>query len=227
MPGRVASLAEQLVGALTEGLEPLLARGRAHRLLERDLDDGRLGLHLVAQGVLAAAGGSERGPDDEGERLQKVLATRGWGSRRVCEELIAAGRVTVDGEVAVLGRRVDPDVDPAPPSIIDGLGHEVLAVVAPVAVCIGATVCLVRVLNPDGAGSGVNASAGTGAPASSEGLADAEAAARHALLWTALVEGFSMREQLSFHAAAGAFPSLSLSPLRRLRMRRRRRRARL
>jgi hypothetical protein len=50
--------------------------------------------------------------------------------------------------------RVDPDVDPAPPSIIDGLGHEVLAVVAPVAVCIGATVCLVRVLNPDGAGSG-------------------------------------------------------------------------
>ena len=47
----------------------------------------------------------------QGERLQKVLATRGWGSRRVCEELIAAGRVTVDGEVAVLGRRVDPDVD--------------------------------------------------------------------------------------------------------------------
>ena len=49
------------------------------------------------------------GPD--AERLQKVLATRGWGSRRVCEDLIAAGRVTVNGEVAVLGRRVDPDVD--------------------------------------------------------------------------------------------------------------------
>jgi 23S rRNA pseudouridine2605 synthase len=45
------------------------------------------------------------------ERLQKVLATRGWGSRRVCEELIADGRVTVNGEVAVLGRRVDPEVD--------------------------------------------------------------------------------------------------------------------
>jgi 23S rRNA pseudouridine2605 synthase len=43
--------------------------------------------------------------------LQKVLASVGWGSRRVCEELIAAGRVTVNGEVAVLGRRVDPDVD--------------------------------------------------------------------------------------------------------------------
>ena len=46
-----------------------------------------------------------------GERLQKVLAARGWGSRRVCEELIAAGRVTVNGEVAVLGRRVDPEDD--------------------------------------------------------------------------------------------------------------------
>ncbi len=47
----------------------------------------------------------------QGERLQKVLAARGWGSRRVCEELISAGRVTVNGEVAVLGRRVDPERD--------------------------------------------------------------------------------------------------------------------
>ena len=40
-----------------------------------------------------------------------MLARVGWGSRRVCEELIAAGRVTVNGEVAVLGRRIDPDHD--------------------------------------------------------------------------------------------------------------------
>ncbi len=46
-----------------------------------------------------------------GERLQKVLAATGWGSRRSCEELIAAGRVTVNGEVAELGRRVHPEAD--------------------------------------------------------------------------------------------------------------------
>lgn len=48
------------------------------------------------------------GADDAvGERLQKVLARVGVGSRRAVEELIAAGRVTVNGEVAHLGRRVD------------------------------------------------------------------------------------------------------------------------
>ena len=47
----------------------------------------------------------------QGERLQKVLAARGWGSRRVCEDLIASGRVAVNDVVAVLGRRVDVDHD--------------------------------------------------------------------------------------------------------------------
>ena len=42
-------------------------------------------------------------------RLQKALAAAGLGSRRACEELIAAGRVEVDGVVVTeLGRRVDP-----------------------------------------------------------------------------------------------------------------------
>jgi 23S rRNA pseudouridine2605 synthase len=42
-------------------------------------------------------------------RLQKVLALAGLGSRRACEELILAGRVEVDGRIAELGMRVDPD----------------------------------------------------------------------------------------------------------------------
>jgi len=49
--------------------------------------------------------------DRAGERLQKVLARIGIGSRRVCEDLIAEGAITVNGEVAVLGRRVDVDND--------------------------------------------------------------------------------------------------------------------
>ena len=45
----------------------------------------------------------------EGLRLQKVLAQAGLGSRRACEELIASGRVEVDGQIVVeQGTRVDP-----------------------------------------------------------------------------------------------------------------------
>ena len=51
------------------------------------------------------------GGDAEPERLQKVLARVGCGSRRVCEEMIADGRVTVNGRVAILGDRCDPSVD--------------------------------------------------------------------------------------------------------------------
>ena len=47
----------------------------------------------------------------DGVRLQKVLAERGYGSRRSCEQMIEAGRVTVNGKVAVLGRRIHADVD--------------------------------------------------------------------------------------------------------------------
>lgn len=43
------------------------------------------------------------------ERVSKVLAAAGIASRRGADELVAAGRVRVDGRLAVLGERVDPD----------------------------------------------------------------------------------------------------------------------
>ena len=55
--------------------------------------------------------GSRTPAATSGERLQKVLARLGFGSRRACEELIADGRVSVDGLIAELGRRVDVEHD--------------------------------------------------------------------------------------------------------------------
>src|SRR5918996_5238076 len=57
-------------------------------------------------GINTRSGGA-----DGGERLQKVLARAGFGSRRAAEELIAAGRVRVNGERAELGRRVEVTKD--------------------------------------------------------------------------------------------------------------------
>ena len=67
----------------------------------------------------------------QGIRLQKVLASAGLGSRRVCDDLIAEGRVTVNGEVAVLGRRVDPaadrvELDGAPIGVLPDLVYYLL-----------------------------------------------------------------------------------------------------
>lgn len=45
------------------------------------------------------------------ERLQKLLAQAGYGSRRACEEYIIQGRVTVNGSVATLGQKADPSAD--------------------------------------------------------------------------------------------------------------------
>jgi 23S rRNA pseudouridine2605 synthase len=52
---------------------------------------------------------SDRISDDEmpnEQRLQKILAAAGFGSRRQCEELIEQGRVEVDGHIAQLGEKV-------------------------------------------------------------------------------------------------------------------------
>ncbi len=45
------------------------------------------------------------------ERLQKILAANGFGSRRKVEEFIVAGRVKVNGKIAELGQKADPDID--------------------------------------------------------------------------------------------------------------------
>ncbi len=45
------------------------------------------------------------------ERLQKILSSRGIASRRKAEEYIRAGLVTVNGKVATVGQKADPDVD--------------------------------------------------------------------------------------------------------------------
>jgi 23S rRNA pseudouridine2605 synthase len=45
------------------------------------------------------------------ERVQRALARAGVGSRRACEELVAAGRVTINGRTASLGDKVDSTRD--------------------------------------------------------------------------------------------------------------------
>ncbi|MBI5351325.1 MAG: rRNA pseudouridine synthase [Chloroflexi bacterium] len=45
------------------------------------------------------------------ERLQKLLAQAGYGSRRACEEFIISGRVRVNGVTAILGQKADLSVD--------------------------------------------------------------------------------------------------------------------
>ena len=45
------------------------------------------------------------------ERVQKILADRGLASRRKAEDLIREGRVTVNGKVAVIGEKADPEKD--------------------------------------------------------------------------------------------------------------------
>jgi 23S rRNA pseudouridine2605 synthase len=54
------------------------------------------------------AGQVRKGRREEGERIQKALSRAGLASRREVEDWIRAGRISVNGELAVLGARVEP-----------------------------------------------------------------------------------------------------------------------
>jgi 23S rRNA pseudouridine2605 synthase len=78
------------------------------------------------QGEVAPGNGAAR--LDSGERLQKVLARSGLGSRRTCEIMIVEGRVSVNGSVAHLGQRADSahdhiEVDGVPLPVREGLAY--------------------------------------------------------------------------------------------------------
>ena len=65
--------------------------------------------HLLAMRERATKGGRDDPHVASGQRLQKVLAHAGVASRRACEQLIANGRVSIDGiTVTEVGVRVDP-----------------------------------------------------------------------------------------------------------------------
>ncbi|MFW5748660.1 MAG: pseudouridine synthase [Chloroflexota bacterium] len=49
--------------------------------------------------------------NDSPERIQKLMAQAGYGSRRSCEKIIEQGRVTVNGQMITLGDKADPRVD--------------------------------------------------------------------------------------------------------------------
>lgn len=80
---------------------------------------------------VAEIAGSAEGTVETGERLQKVLAKSGLGSRRTCELLIVEGRVRVNGAPARLGQRADGahdhiEVDGIPLPVREGLAYYLL-----------------------------------------------------------------------------------------------------
>ncbi|MFG2192484.1 pseudouridine synthase [Streptomyces sp. NPDC048639] len=101
-------------GAGKKGGPPAQGRGRGRgstparpREYEAQIEERNRARHDKPQVKLPKTFGEQ-----EGERLQKVLARAGMGSRRACEELIDRRRVEVNGQVVTeQGLRVDPEKD--------------------------------------------------------------------------------------------------------------------
>lgn len=68
-------------------------------------------LDLVSKLMFSDIGWSSYNTKIMPERLQKILAQAGYGSRRACEDFISAGRVRVNGRIAILGQKADPVSD--------------------------------------------------------------------------------------------------------------------
>ncbi len=64
---------------------------------------------LTAAGARKPPRRTDERPDDDSSKLHKILADAGIGSRRDMEELILAGRVSVNGQPAHVGQRIGPD----------------------------------------------------------------------------------------------------------------------
>jgi 23S rRNA pseudouridine2605 synthase len=91
---------------------------------------GPVGPPSLEDWVAEIAGGGA-GTGETGERLQKVLAKSGLGSRRSCEQMIVEGRVRVNGAPARLGQRADSahdhiEVDGIPLPVREGLAYYLL-----------------------------------------------------------------------------------------------------
>ncbi|MEV6314820.1 pseudouridine synthase [Streptomyces sp. NPDC051776] len=101
-------------GGGRKGAPPVKGRGRGRgsaparpREYEAQIEERNRARHDKPQAKLPKTFGEQ-----EGERLQKVLARAGMGSRRACEELIEQRRVEVNGKVVTeQGLRVDPEKD--------------------------------------------------------------------------------------------------------------------
>ncbi len=89
------------------------AAGGKERTRRRLVKTERMPRQAVARAVAApkAKALTDREVDQTPQKLQKMLAQAGVGSRRDMEALIAAGQVTVNGQAATLGMRVGPEDD--------------------------------------------------------------------------------------------------------------------